>query len=277
MFINDGKSLFSNTKLIIAIIVLVIVMLFSYNRCVERTESFDANTPDTPEPIDVRINIKNNTVALNFGVDTTGNKPLPKNFLIILVQYDSKLQNTGNNKFYMSNEYEINTSVSNTKTANNLCSLVNGMPSCSYVFTGLDIHDANGEPYYYKIGLAAIYDNGNSNFVLPYNVSSTNKLFTLTNNIDQQNSLYDEFLEYKKSQMQSGVNGSGVSNSDIIASADGQYELIKSQLGGYPSNINLNDPSIVQNSLADLVDKSMALGILNVDVSTPNIKNSASI
>lgn len=272
MFINDGKSLFSNTKLIIAIIILIIVMLFSYNRCVERTESFE--NPNTPDPIDVRINIKNNTITLNFGVDTTSNKPLPKNFLVILVQYDSKMQNTGNNKFYMSNEYEINTSVSNTKTANNLCSLVNGMPSCSYVFTGLDINDVNGEPYYYKIGLAAIYDTGNSNFVVPYNVSSSNKLFTLTNNIDQQNSLYDEFLEYKKTQqqMQGGGNGSGISNSDIIASADGQYELIKSQLGGYPSNINMNDPSIVQNSLSDLVDKSMALGILNVNVSTPNIK-----
>ena len=59
-----------------------------------------------------------------------------------------------------------------------------------------------------------------------------------------------------------------VNNSALMSSASGQYELIKSQLGGYPDNLILNDTSNLQNSLVDLVDKSMAQGILNINVST---------
>jgi hypothetical protein len=51
-----------------------------------------------------------------------------------------------------------------------------------------------------------------------------------------------------------------------MATADGQYELIKAQLGNYPSDLLLD--TSVQNPvlLSDLVDKSMALGMLNIDV-----------
>lgn len=270
MFINNGKSLFSNTQLIIAIIVLVIIMILSYNRCTKSLDTFtDSSNDETPEPSSVRINITGNNVILNFGVDLT--KKLPKNFLVILVQYDSKMQSTGNNKFYLSNEYEINTAISNesSKNAENLCTLINGKPSCQYIFNNLDINDNSGNPYYYKIGICAIYDSGNSNFVIPYNINSANKLFTLVNTVEQQNNLFNEFLEYKKTQQQPLSSGSNITNSALLASADGQYELIKSQLGGYPSNLLLNDKSNVQNSLADIVDKSMALGILNINVKTP--------
>ena len=55
-------------------------------------------------------------------------------------------------------------------------------------------------------------------------------------------------------------------NSSMISTADGQYELIKSQLGNYPDNLLLDEQTINQKSLSDLVDKNMSNGILNINV-----------
>jgi hypothetical protein len=272
MFIKDGKSLFNNTGLIIAVIILVILLVISYNKCMSRVELFEPTTEQnqTPEPQDVRISINGGNIKLNFTLNITNNLPLPKKFIVVLAQYDNSFKNTGNNKFYLSNEYELNTLVSaNQETyKTNLCTLVNGLPSCSYVFSNLDTMDSNGNLYYYKVGISAIYDWGNSNFVIPYNVNSSNKLFTLNTSIEQQYNLYNEFLQYKKQNAQYTDQTTNTSlTGNTIATADGQYEIIKSQLGNYPSNLIMDPVSAKQNLLSDLVDKSMVQGKLNVNVS----------
>jgi hypothetical protein len=277
MFIKDGKSIFNNTGLVISIIILLVLLIFSYNKCMSSSsyELFGTETTQpTPEPQDVRININGGSVTINFTINITQNLPLPKKFIVVLAQYDSTLKTTGNNKFYLSNEYELNTAVTASQSTfqTNLCSLVNGLPSCGYTFSNLDIMDASGNIYYYKIGIAAVYDWGNSNFVIPYNVNSSNKLFTLDTSIDQQDNLYNEFLQYKQQQHQNakitGQTSSGTGNSygNTISTADGQYELIKSQLGNYPSNLLMDNKSASQGLLSDLVDKSMAQGLLNISV-----------
>jgi len=222
----------------------------------------------TPVPQDVRININNGSVSINFTIDITNNAPIPTKFTVVLAQYDSSLNNTGNNKIFLSNEYELNTSVSATQSTyqTNLCTLVNGLPACGYTFSNLDTMDSNGNIYYYKIGISAVYNWGNSSFVIPYNVNNSNNLFTLDTSIDQQNSLYNQFLQYKQQQSQNAGN-TGASNGNTISTADGQYELIKSQLGNYPNNLLMDSTSATQALLSDLVDKSMAQGLLNVNVS----------
>ncbi len=283
MFIKDGKSLFNNTGLIISIGILLILLLISYNKCMSSVELFNlpttipnttsGNIKNSPEPKDVRINIKGNTVSINFTVDS--NTQIPKKFVIVLAQYDSSLKNTGNNKFYLSNEYEINNAVTANESTyqTNVCTVVNGIPTCSYSFSNLDTIDTNGNLYYYKIGIAAIYDDrGNSNFVTPYNVNSSNKLFSLDSAIDQQDDLFNEFIKYKN-QKQLNAQSTGqtsTSNNIAMSTADGQYEIIRAQLGNYPSNLLMDPTSAKQNLLSDLVDKSMAQGLLNVNVSICN-------
>lgn len=281
MFIKDGKSLFSNTGLIISIIILTILLIISYNKCIASPVELFEPSPTITNPIiqqstqppqNVRINISGNTIVLNFSLSIANNEPLPKKFIVVLAQYDSKLKNTGNNKFFLSNEYELNTSVAANQATyqTNLCTLVNGLPSCKYTFKDLDILDVDGNLYYYKVGIAAVYDWGNSSFITPYNVNSTNKLFTLDTSIEQQSNVFNEFLEYKKQQnVNSKVAISGYNNT--LASADGQYELIKSQLGNYPSNLVMDSTSAQQNLLNDLVDKSMAQGLLNINVATNKV------
>jgi hypothetical protein len=278
MFIKDGKSLFGNVGLMVSLLILIILLVFSYNRCVSFVEKFelidttDVESPLTekniefPPPKNVRININGSTISVNFSVNMSSSNMIPNKYMIVLVQYDYNLQPTGNNKFYISNEYSINSNVVFNENINNtnLCNIVNGFPSCQYIFNNLDIVDTVGNPYYYKIGVSAVYKDGNSIFETPYNVSNTNKLFALSSNIQNQNNQFQDFIKFKQLQTQSQSSNYGSATSTV----DGQYEFIKSQLGGYPSNLIMDPTSSKQNLLTDLVDKSMSQAVLNINVSS---------
>lgn len=291
MFITNGKSLFGNTGVLISLLILCILLYFSYNKCYSENfenirhfehfkdiEHFDTITK--PPPKDVRIVISGSTLTVNFSIDNSPGMQMPNNFNIVLAQYDNKKNNTGNNKFYISNEYILNPSSqlstpnpSSTETQtyaqkqlNNLCSINNGVPVCQYVFNNLDILDDSGNPYYYKLGICSVYSDSNSDWVTPYNLNSPDKLFTINSSIEQQSSLYSDFLLYQKGlQNQNNIPSTYKST---VATADGQYELIKTQLGGYPDNLILDKNN--NASLSDLVDKSMVQGIFNVNVALKN-------
>jgi hypothetical protein len=245
--------------------------LDSVNLTATSTSTKDVSFPPPQNP---RVNITGSTITLNFTVALVAGTPAPIQFMVVLVQYDSKLTPTGNNKFYISNESIINPGVSSipatgttigTPTNNSLCQLANGSPACQYIFKNLDMVDTSGNPYYYKVGISAVYTNGNSRFVLPYNVVNSNGIFSLATSLDAQNNQFSDYIKNKQiqTQMKSANYSSGT-----MATPDGQYELIKSQLGGYPSNLIMDPTSAKQNMLSDLVDKSMAQALLNVNVNT---------
>ena len=146
-----------------------------------------------------------------------------------------------------------------------MCSLSsNNRPTCQHVFNNLDIRDDSGNLYYYKLGVSAVYsETYNSPFVMPQNISSPDNKFTLDSSAEQQSQLFTNFLEYKNAK----ANQPSANIYDTtIATADGQYELIKSQLGNYPDYLTLEYDDISNGNLSDLIDKSMAQGILNVKV-----------
>jgi hypothetical protein len=260
MFINNGKSLFGNTGLIISILVLIILVYFSYNKCYSNNNLIDTFfAPSLLPPTDLRVSIKNNNITVNYSLDNSTTNELPVSFLIVLAQYDSNKNNTGNNKFYVSNETILNSSSTNSAIKNYTCNIVDGVPVCQYTFTNNDIKDKNNNIYYYKVGVSAIYKYGDSPYVTPGNIRKTDKMFTLITSLNNQNQIVPE-------QPQITVSANTYNNT--ISTADGQYELIKSQLGNYPDNLFLDSQTINSNSLSDLVDKSMAQALLNVNVST---------
>jgi hypothetical protein len=284
MFITNGKSLFGNTGLIISLLILIILVYFSYNKCyVNNIDGFvcldptskDPNCVQVPAPQSVRIKVSRASVTVNFTIDISNQTPI--SFIVVLAQYDSDKNNTGNNKFYLSNETVLNPSLASNPTAqsntntnkpsklqSNLCSIVNGKPLCQYVFSNLDVRDLAGNLYYYKIGVSSLYNNNiNSNYVMPYNISNSNKMFTLNESIDGQNLNGDRTCN--KTQNQISAN----TYNETISTADGKYELIKSQLGHYPDNLLLDSQTTTIGTLTDLVDKSMAQALLTVNVSVP--------
>ena len=266
MFINNGKSLFGNKGLIISILILIILLYFSYNKCYKNNsintiiDNFVVSK--NIEPTDVRINIDKNSVVVKFSIDNSKTNELPQSFMIVLAQYDSNKNNTGNNTFYLSNETILNPLKKNNDDTNgkknHTCNIVNGSPECQYIFSNIYAKDKNNNVYYYKVGVSAIYANGDSPFVTPYNVSSTDKMFTLITSLDNQNSNKEEC----------STDISADIYNKTISTSDGQYELIKSQLGNYPDGLILDTQTVNNNSLSDLLDKSMAQALLNVNVST---------
>ena len=286
------KALCNNTGFFISIIILLLLLIYSHNKCntLNNTEQFeegdDVTTTSMPidtdtrptttkptiindPPTDVRISINGNNITIIFTIKINNNAKIPNKFIVVLAQHDNNYKNTGNNKIYLSNEYELNMSVSSTEQTykTNLCTLIQGIPSCTHTFNNVDIKDDNGNLFYYKIGISSVYDNGNSAFVIPYNINTINNLFSLNNSIEQQNNIVDEFNKFKQSQQSSQLlDGNNSTYSNTMLTADGQYEIIKSQLGNYPSNLLMDPTSEQQNSLSDIVDKSLAHGILNVNV-----------
>ena len=289
MFIYTGKSLFGNVGLIISLIILIILLYFSYNKCYMNNEyNIDTfyNPPTSTDmqlnliaPSDVRININGSSIIVKFTIDNSLTNIRPNNFIIILAQYNTDKINTGNNKFYLSNETIFNpnlqkksqplqnssiSNVSNNKESH-VCDIIEGVPVCQYVFNNIDIKDDSGNLYYYKLGISAIYSDGNSKYITPYNINSADSMFTINNTVDNQNIENANLQECKKTIADKKIISS--TYNDMISTPDGQYELIKSQLGNYPDNLFLDDQTINSGTLSDIVDKSMAQALLNINVS----------
>ena len=258
MFILNGKSLFGNTGLIISLVVLVVLLYLSYNKCYN-LELF-VGEDNKPLPKDVRVKIEGSSVTLNYSIHIGSGIVRPEKFLVVLSQYDATMKNTGNNQFYISNEYEINSGVTADESTykTNTCSIVNGIPVCQHRFTNLSVLDTEGNPYYYKIGVCAMYSGENTPFVMPYNVTTPNKLFTLQGSAEQQSRLFSDFKKFQQGTLTGPSQPSASMYDNTMAEASGEYELIKSQLGGYPDNLNLDGQNVDQDTLKDLLDKSMA-------------------
>ena len=305
MFINDGKTLFGHTGVIISLCILVIILYFSYNKCYVGTvdsinsidttiyntrtndaslnksnQNYDSNYDSNsnkietfyedidnsklPIPNNVRIVINSGTITVNFTLTNIKGVKTPTKFMVILAQYDMNKKNTGNNKFFLSNEYEITSSVGVNELyyQTNLCKLVDGLPKCQHIFKNVDITDPAGNLYFYKIGITAMYDNDYSTpLITPYNVNSKDKLFSIDTSIDNQNANYLAFL---KSQNKSPNKYNVYDNT--MSTVDGKYEMIKNELGKYPDNLLIDDLALDKNLLTDLLDKTMAHGIINIDV-----------
>jgi hypothetical protein len=84
-------------------------------------------------------------------------------------------------------------------------------------------------------------------------------MFTVNESVDTQN--------LKGTCIQSPISANLYDNT--ISTADGQYELIKSQLGNYPDNLLIDSQTTTDGTLSDIVDKSMVQALLNVNVSVP--------
>ena len=279
MFLKSGNSLFGNSGIIISICILIILLYFSYNKCytnnnISNFEEFICNTgtetecTTLPRPENVRALINGGSINLKFTLNNKKNLGTPLQFIVVLAQYDNAKKNTGNNKFYLSNEYELTSSViANVKNyQTNLCTIANGIPACQYTFNNIDIRDTTGNLFYYKIGISAIYDNYNTEFISPYNINSMDKMFTLGDSLEAQNKQYKDFLSYQEA-MNGNHNTPGSNTySQTMSTADGQYELIKAQLGHYPDNLLIDNQTTNNSTLSDLVDKGMSNGSININV-----------
>lgn len=204
--------------------------------------------PIIQDSLKIDIHPKLNQIKIDFNID-----PIAKDidhFLIVLAKYDYQRKLIGHLKVHTSQEQE------NDK---NICVMDMGMKKCHYTLTDIDHIDQNGNVLYYRLGvipirvdgktgnyLEPVYPGGYTHFVM----AKTNKEMDMViNKIKQM-----EMNELEKEKL----------HQEIVSEAGGEYDFLKKQLGGYPNALIYD---LDKNTLNDLVDESMALGEINLNVS----------
>jgi hypothetical protein len=116
-----------------------------------------------------------------------------------------------------------------------------------------------GDTIYYRIGLMAIYNNGTSSIIGHNNVPT----FRLGVSVMKHLAI---LKNAEKEENEDSINLSNIEtsadNENVVATADGRFEYVKRQLGGYPDNLFL-DEHTGPNSLSELIKRQLSLGILN--------------
>jgi len=134
---------------------------------------------------------------------------------------------------------------------------------CTFTFD-IEKYEVDGVKLYHRLGLLAIYKGGHSSIVDPWNI----RIFRLGRSLNYQLRLLreGEKVVEGKPDPQPELDDT----EDIVAMADGKYQLIKQKLGGYPDNLFLSQQT-GPTSLAELAQRQLALGILDVSVHTKNL------
>jgi hypothetical protein len=193
------------------------------------------------------VNPNKNSIDIEFNVDPAADNI--DNFMIILAKYDYERNLIGHLKVHSSEEQEAGKS---------LCVMESGYKKCKYTLTDIDHVDMNGNILYYRVGVVPIdnlgvagnyvepiYPGGYSHFVM----AQTNKeMERVINKIKEMDKAKKERQDL---------------NDEIISETTGEYDFLKRQLGGYPDALIYD---INKNTLNDLVDKSMSLGEINLNI-----------
>ena len=204
--------------------------------------------PIIQDSLKIDIHPKLNQIKIDFNID-----PIVTDidhFLIVLAKYDYQRKLIGHLKVHTSQEQESD---------KNICVMDMGMKKCQYTLTDIDHIDQNGNVLYYRLGvipisidgktgnyLEPVYPGGYTHFVM----AKTNKEMDMViNKIKQM-----EMNELEKEKLQQ----------EIVSEAGGEYNFLKKQLGGYPNALIYD---LDKNTLNELVDESMALGEINLNVS----------
>ena len=127
----------------------------------------------------------------------------------------------------------------------------------------LKMTDDNDKPIFYRLGLMAVYSNGFSPIITHYNI----RTFRLGVSVLQHLAILQHGYSNDGSTNNVSLENIEVDGGDTVATADGKFEVIKRQLGGYPDNLFIEERT-GPNSLNELINRQLSLGILNVNVHT---------
>lgn len=231
-------------------------------------EGFTALQP--PSNVVLTI-IDENTINVKFNY-AVGSE-IPNKFVAVLAKYVNQngvLNHVGDAQFIISDE-----TVSDGTT--NMCTLLDNQMSCQHTFAGINSRDQHGNPYLFKLGIAAVSNGDFSPFATPNNIGVGNIFFVTTKSASYINNIVNaaNTVTSNPSQLSDIINGNGSNNmlggssgSGGMSTADGQYSMIASQLGGYPNNLVMDQQVANANLLSDLVNKSFSNGVINVKVSS---------
>ena len=127
----------------------------------------------------------------------------------------------------------------------------------------LKMKDNNNKTIFYRLGLMALYPDGSSNINTHNNIS----IFRLGVSVTKHLAILQNAMKEKEESPLELNNLTDKEGEEGSYTADGQFEMIKRQLGGYPDNLFIEEHT-GPKSLDELVKRQLALGILNINVHT---------
>jgi hypothetical protein len=259
-----GKHLF----LLLVAFILLMGIYISYNSSAfslssrNSVEHFSAPSPLYPEPIKFKlVNINKDSIDLEFSPppipsNPDGSIPIPMpqliNYCIIIASMNDKGAVINGQRMFLQ---PINTCVLPDVPDTTLPE--NQRNICKYT---IPINQGVNEVSF-KAGLMAVYDIGDSTIIDPSNIQVFKLGLSLPDNIN----VYNAGLDAIKAQQKINSSIMNNDNKNLLCTADGQFELIRQSLGGYPDNLYISQ-EIGQDTLAAAVNKQLSLGIINVNV-----------
>ena len=172
--------------------------------------------------------------------------------------------------------------ITTTTQANSLGgSICNNEGICSYVFTDLDTKDDDGNVYYYKLGVGAIYDNAGVDVysnITTYNfgTGNTQQYFRVDIDMQEQEKLLRRLADIESASLYTAKEQKPVATgiSDAVAQGtdiDAYMKMLRPYVGNYPDEFTLNRQKINELTLDSYLDENYAVGEFNVNVNLGNI------
>ena len=196
--------------------------------------------------------------------------PIFQNYKIISIQTEDLEVISQSDDFVL---YTNNTGV-NTRPARRFKKKIN-LPK---------VDSTDNKTLYYKLGLVTVYNYINSStatqpiyYIETSNVMNVSNMYIQNNNYmiflrnsDMENvdTDWNDFQKMKTEQRAGKVVDPD--SGKIISTADGEFQYMKSNLGGYPDNLYLQLDTNY-NTLNELATNQLSQGILNVNVHTENL------
>jgi hypothetical protein len=234
------------------------------------TNQYKVDTTSTTSPTSFTI-IKNFLLLVGIYKKNDNGTPIQQNYKIISIRPEDLdvISTTDNFVLY------TNDSGNNTRPARRFRTKIN-LPK---------VDSTDDKILYYKLGLVTVYKYNNTSttsstspqYIETSNVMNVSNMYIQNNdymiflrNSDMENVDKDwsDFQKMKTEQRDGKVVDPD--SGQIISTADGEFQYMKSNLGGYPDNLHLQLDTNY-NTLNELATNQLSQGILNVNVHTENL------
>ena len=211
---------------------------------------------EKPTNVKVKVNLDTSSIILSFKYNKNTSGYTPEKYLVVLAKYLDDVE-TGERKRIGDSQFSISDE-SSASINNKMCTKIGNIITCEHTFANINSRDNQGNPYLFKVGVAAILGDNISDFATPSNIGMGNEFFKMVNDINENvnNSVMDSSTVKEVSDYGSyGATGSYI-------------DMLKSQLGGYPNNLVMDKNISDANTLSDLIDNTFAHGTININVSS---------
>lgn len=163
--------------------------------------------------------------------------------------------------------------------------ICNSSNICQYTFTNVESKDSNGNLFYYRLGIGIItgdteklYSNINE-LKFGSSGSGLQRYFRVDNTLKEQMVLLQKLNDLDKLKAAESAKSTQdlVESQDLDENGEVKYDvdaymkMLKPYIGNYPDEFTLSQQKLDELSLGKYLNKSLALGELNIDVDVADI------